>query len=220
MATLDYIKELPDVYRKSEGSNNWKLLSLEGNLILQFQGDIEAAIESLDIHKAKGKTLDLYGEMIGQYRNGTSDEQYRYLILGKLSSYFCTGNYNDIVEQLAIVFDCDSSLFSFIETDDCAVSLESFPMETILRAGMTSEQMVEIIKSLLPSGVKLELVELSGTFTFGGVDSAMFVDSNGSIVADSSGRIFMTASAIEYDENTGFADEAQNIGGYLGAVAG
>ena len=217
MATLDYINELPDVYAKEAGGafqdkngedfqdasgvifcysgcNNWKLLSLEGSLIIAFQGDIEAAVQSLDIYSAKGKTLDLYGKMLGQYRNGVSDEQYRYLILGKINGNFCNGSYNSIVEQLAIIFGCDSSEFSFIETDDCSVTLESLPMKIMLEASMTPEQMVGIIKSLLPSGVKLEKFELSGSFMFGGVD--------------------------EYDETAGFADEAQTIGGYLGAMAG
>lgn len=217
MPTLDYIKELPDVYAKDAGGafadkegtefadsageliiyagcNNWKLLSLEGGLVLAFTGDIDAVTASLDIRKATGKTLDLYGEMVGQYRNGADDDQYRYMISSKVSSNFCDGNYNSTVEQLALVFGCDSSMFSFIEnTDECSVTLEAFPLEIVLEAGLTVEQLTEIIKSLLPAGVKLTNFELSGTFEFGGDN--------------------------DYDKDKGFGNVEQTIGGYLGAVA-
>ena len=195
MPTLDYINELPDVYRKDEDSNNWKLLSLEGSLVFDFQACVDEVLASLNVHSAKGKTLDLYGEMLGQYRNGADDEQYRYMILSSASKNFCGGNYNSTIEQLAIVFNCDSSEFSFTEnTDKCTVSLEALPMEVVLRAGVTQDQLVEIIESLLPTGVKLEGFELSGSFTFG-------------------------SSEDEYDENAGFGNEEQTIGGYFGVIA-
>ena len=196
MQTSDYVRSLPDVYEKGKGTTNWKLLSLESDLVTSFRDDVAAVDKSLDIYSVTGKTLDLFGAMVGEPRNGASDEQYRYMILGKINRSFCKGDYNSTVEQLAIIFKCDKSEFSFIEDpDNCVVTLESFPMEIVLGVGLTSKQMMDIIEALLPIGVGLIPFELGGTFAFGSTED-------------------------EYDENAGFADEAQTIGGYLGAISG
>ena len=60
----NYAKNLPDAYAKAEGSNNAKLLKIEKDAVDLLREAIAAISESLDLDKATGKTLDLYGEMV------------------------------------------------------------------------------------------------------------------------------------------------------------
>lgn len=196
MKIVDYIHRLPDVYRKDENSNNYKLLLLEQRLVLSFAADIEQVQETLDIYSATGKTLDLYGDMYGQPRGKATDEQYRYLIVQKVAQNMVEGDYNSIVNSLAVAFNVPVEKFRLRETENPAeVEVVNLPYEVLLEAGLTVEQAVEIIQTVLPAGVTLAPMVLSGTFEFG-------------------------AAVDEYDENKGFGNVAQTIGGFLGYLAG
>ena len=75
------------------------------------------------------------------------------------------------------------------------VRLVKLPLSVLVDAGFSSRQVVGMIESLLPVGVSLYADNFEGTFEF----------------AESGG---------EYDENVGFADIAQTVGGYLGLLLG
>lgn len=195
MKIVDYIHHLPDVYRKDEASNNYKLLLLEQKLVEALYKDIEGIWQTSSIYEATGKTLDLYGEMYGQPRGKATDEQYRYLIVQKVAQNMVEGDYNSIVNSLAVVFDVPVEEFRLKETERPAeVEVENLPYEILLKAGLTVEQAKEIIQTVLPAGVTLAPMELSGTFEF-------------------------AATAEEYDENKGFGNVDQTIGGYFGYLA-
>lgn len=191
--TTDYIKNLPDAWNKETESNNYKLLSLEQALVETLSRDVAAVQNALDINRASGKTLDLYGDMVGVKRGLARDEQYRYLILATVAKQFCDGTDASVAEQLAVALGCDVSEFQ-TEEGNGTVSFSRMPLESVLRAGLTTAQLNATVQALLPIGVKLETFELQGTFEF-------------------------SASADEYDEAAGFADEAQTIGGKLGAMS-
>lgn len=194
MKIVDYIHNLPDVYRKDESSNNYKLLLLEQRLVEGLYKDIEGVWETSNIYDAVGKTLDLYGEMYGQPRGKATDEQYRYLIVQKVAQNMVTGDYNSIVNSLAVAFGVPVTEFQLRETDNPAeVEVVDLPYSVLVKAGLTSGQAAKIIGSVLPIGVTLAPMELSGTFEFG--------------IAD------------DYDENKGFGNIAQTIGGYLGLMS-
>lgn len=195
MKITDYINALPDVYKKHEGSNNYKLLSLEQKLIADFEDDIQAVQDTLDIYNATGKTLDLYGAMYGVPRGKATDEQYRYLVTQKIAQNMVTGDYNSIVNAIAVAFNVPVTEFGFRDTGNPAeVECVNLPYSALLNAGMTVEQAREIISGLLPVGITLVLQELAGTFEF-------------------------SASADEYDETAGFGNVDQTIGGYFGYLA-
>lgn len=195
MKTVDYIHELPDVYRKDKQSNNYKLLLLENRAILAFRADIEDVQATLDIYSATGKTLDLYGEIYGKARGIATDEQYRYLITQAVAQNLVESDYNSVVSAISAAFGVPTTDFQFKETENPAeVEVTNLPYSIILTAGLTVNQVQEIIKGVLPAGVTLILAELSGTFEFG-------------------------ASADEYDETKGFGDADQTLGGYLGYIA-
>lgn len=192
MNVSNYIFELPDSYDKHEGSNNYKLLSLEQSFVQALRDDIGAVRETLNIYTATGKTLDLYGEMYKQARGCMTDEQYRYIILQRVARNMCGGDYNSIVKSLAVAFGVKPSEFSITEeTDPCKVKIDAMPYEVLANAGLSVNQMSQIISAVLPIGVRISNIDLTGTFEF----------------AD---------NATTLDNEKGFGDVEQTIGGYLG----
>lgn len=195
MPIADLKNLLPDVYNKQEGSNNDKLLKLVEALNEEFQTDREAVEQMADINKATGKTLDLYGDMVGQSRGGLDDSQYRIVILSKIARNACKGTHSSIVELLAVALECSVTDFNLSDGDNvCEAVLDSMPFSIITSAGLTVSQIYQIVNSMLPVGVKLADIEAEGTFEF-------------------------SALEYEYDELAGFADDALTIGGYFGLLA-
>ena len=196
MKISDYIKALPDSFQKHTESGNYKLLLMEQRLVSGLFDDIQAVQETLDLYSATGKTLDHYGAMYGVPRGDSTDEQYRYLIAQKVAQNMVTGDYNSIVNAIAVAFAVSVTSFRFRETENpCEVEVLNMPYSVLQNAGITESQMREIIQKLLPIGVTLKLEELAGTFEF-------------------------AATADEYDENAGFGNVEQTIGGYLGYLVG
>ena len=192
MNLSQYIYELPDSYAKGEASNNYKLLSLEQKSVQALRKDIEDVGDALNIYKAFGKTLDLYGEIYDRARGSLTDEQYRYIILQRVAKCMCDGTYDGVVKLLSVAFNCETSEFLLAETTNpCEVELKGLPYSVLARAGITGSQIKQIIKSMLPICVRLGSVELSGTFEF----------------AD---------NATTQDNDKGFGNIAQTVGGYFG----
>lgn len=188
-------KNLPDAYRKDEESNNAKILEIEKSALDKLRSEIEGIYESLDIDRAYGSTLDLYGEMIGQTRGIATDDQYRVLIKNKIVRNFSSADYNSIIRAICVTFDCAPSDVQLVELDDpCKVKMEGLPISRINECNIDISTAVSIVNGLLPVGVYMEAITFSGTFEFSG-------------------------ETLEYDENAGFSDEAQTIGGYLGLVS-
>lgn len=191
----EYVAKLPDVYQKHKDSNNYKLLLLEQRLVEGLYKDIDGVWETSNLYTATGETLDLYGKTYGINRGTATDEQFRYLIAQAVAQNMVEGNYNSIISALAVAFEVPVESFALAETENPAeVEVLDLPYAIVLNAGLTVEQMEAIIKGLLPSGVTLVPLSLSGTFEFGLPD--------------------------EYDEAAGFGNEAQIVGGYFGYLPG
>lgn len=193
----EYVKNLPDAFKKDEDSNNYKLLSIAQGIATEIKQDIEAVHNSLDIEQATGKTLDLYGEMLNQPRGFATDPQYRVMLKTKIMRNIMNGDYNSLITAACLMFGCDPSEFFIDESEAPAtVDVITLPYRVLNYIGLTAEQVVELIGTLLPGGVTLGSVSLEGTFEFASTDS-------------------------EYDENKGFAisETDQSIGGYLGYLS-
>ena len=195
------VERLPDCYRKDEDSNNHKLLELERLATEELRLDIKTVLDSLDLNQANGNTLDLYGDMLGQRRGLLNDEQYRYMILARIGRNVVQGDYNSVMSTLILMF---GSQAGDITLDDleivegeraCVVRLTKFPVYVLINAGFSSRQAVAMIESLLPVCVTLSADNFEGTFEF----------------AD---------TADVYDEQAGFGNIGQTIGGYLGLYLG
>ena len=193
----EHVNNLPDVYRKDVNSNNYKILQVEKVAVSDLKAVLENIKEILDINNAYGKTLDMYGERVGQGRGVASDEQYLLLIKSKIIQNLSNGTHQNVVEGLCYTLNCEASQVIITDgEDDCSVNVLSIPLETITKAEMTTSQVLALIKRMLPAGVKLESFLFEGTFEF-------------SVAED------------DYDEEKGFCDiEGGTLGGYLGVTTG
>lgn len=193
---MSNVNKLPDSYAKGNKSNNYKLLNLNEQAIADVKADAQALLESLDIQKATGRTLDLYGDLLQQKRGALNDEQYRILLLRKVGVNVAQGNYSTVIDILKQMFKCEANEIVLEDgTEPCTVVLKTFPLEVLISAGFTGDQAVAMIEALLPMGVTIDNVTFEGTFEF-------------------------AETADEYDEEKGFANVEQTIGGYLGLLFG
>lgn len=197
MSINEYVSQLPDSFSKGTGSNNNKLLGINYEALREFETDIRSVYEALDIEKANGKTLDLYGDMLGQVRGQLDDTQYRVLLRGVIAKNLCKGDYASIIEAVSLIFNCEKSEISLEEIQNkvCAVYARKLPYDVILNSGFSAKQVVKIIKTVLPVAVRIEADNLEGTFEFG-------------------------TTTNEYDELKGFGNDEQTIGGFFGALYG
>lgn len=191
----DLARNLPDVYRKDAESNNAKLLAIEKGETDTMRAELEAVDDSLDINRATGSTLDLYGAMIGQERGAATDEQYRTLIRAKILRNLAGTDYNSIVYAIASALDGASATdIVLVEETPCTVRVDALPYSVLNGSNIDLPTAMAIIRRLMPAGVRLESVGFSGTFEFG-------------------------TEATDYDADAGFGDVEQTIGGYFGLIA-
>ena len=193
----NHAQNLPDAYKKTKDSNNFKILEIERCAVNDFRNTLQQLEDCLDLDKATGKTLDYYGDTVGQPRGLATDEQYILMIKAKIIRNLSNGSYTSIVKGLCTTFNCEPSQVFITEAEEpCVVQAVALPLDVIEKAGLTVSQSMEIVKKMLPVGIKLETFMFEGTFEF----------------ADAEG---------EEDENAGFCDvEGGTIGGYLGILTG
>lgn len=214
---MDNVKRLPDAYYKGEDGNNYKLLHLNELATADFQSDLSDVLNCLDVMNATGKTLDLYGETIGQSRGKLDDAQYRLLILNKIGRNLCNGDYNSVVSLLAQMFNGDPADIVLKEADDpCKVTIVKFPLDLIANAGFSGEQTVLIIELLLPVCVRLTNIEFNGTFELSDEipDSGLtYAEMQAATYGAMSTAVCDFLPYFEYDAEAGFGDVEQTIGG-------
>ena len=195
------VERLPDCYRKDQDSNNYKLLKLNSLAVEELKADIKAVKNVLDLNLAAGKSLDLYGDMLGQRRGLLNDEQYRYMLFARIGRNIVQGDYQSIMNTLVLMFGSQQGDITLDDLDleeeetPCVVKLSKFPISVLMNAGFSSRQAVTMIEMLLPVCVTLSADNFEGTFEFSELEQ-------------------------EYDESSGFADITQSIGGYLGLLLG
>lgn len=221
------VKNLPDAYAKTTDSNNFKILEIErvacndlrktlwGYYKCNVCGDtipfgeqmcpickkegvrVNGIDDILDLNNAKGNTLDLYGERVGQARGLANDDKYLLMIKSKILRNLSNGSYPSIANAICSTFNCEPSQVLIIDdTEPCTVKIVTLPLSIINGAGLTTSQTVAIIKSILPVGVSLTSFLFEGTFEFSSAEN-------------------------EYDKEKGFANSEsdQSIGGYLGVTS-
>ena len=193
---MDNVNKLPDSYAKGKNSNNYKMLNLNEQAVADAKTDLYAILDTLDIQKATGRTLDLYGEMVGQKRGVLNDVQYRLMILTRLGINIVQGNYETVIECTKNIFNCKASDIQLKDSvKPCKVDVITFPLEVLVNAGFSSTQAIELLEMLLPIGVSIDNANFDGTLEF-------------------------AETADEYDEKAGFADLSQTIGGFFGLLQG
>lgn len=201
MITLqDMLKRLTDVFTKDSNSNLGKLLSILAMQLQNIEQTTEKVRQWRDITQAQGTTLDRIGENVVQPRGVASDEVYRILIKSKIARNFSTGDINTIIRVLSIALDVDYSEIKISELyndpdypEPAAISVIQLPISRLNEVGMDPIQFARIVQKTVAAGIRVGVIELTGTFEFGAIDDPP-------------------------DTETGFADIDQVTGGTLGAV--
>ena len=199
----DHVKNLPDVYRKDKDSNNFKILEVERFAVNELRQTLSEIEFILDFNNARGKTLDMWGKRLGQARGVATDEKYLLMIKARIARNISSGSYPDIINAVCLTLDCDPSEVVIVEdTEPCTVKIVALPLETVNRAGLSTSQLIAIVKSLLPSGVKLSTFTFDGTFELAHSYEDMTVDGS-------------TKGLTDTYENM---ENPDAIGGYLGVT--
>lgn len=199
-STKEIISLFTDYFRKNEDSNLYKLVSLFSSELERIKETNNLIVEWRAIDKAQGKALDLIGENINQSRGVATDEVYRVLLKSKIARNLSDGTINTIINVIAIALSTDKNSIKIVEgwTDElnpepASIKLMEMPLEAINRAGIDPANFVRIIQKTVAGGVKVQSIELNGTFEFGDTSLAI-------------------------DNSKGFADIDGTTGGYLGAA--
>lgn len=194
--TNRFIRKLPDAFCKDKSSNNYKLLSLDSEDFDQLERDLSDLRKALTLDGATGSSLDVFGLLFEQPRNGMSDALYRYFIKAKIARNRGGGNYESIAEAVTVLLDCESESFSLEDASGpCVARLAKLPYSVLKQAGLTTRQFAEMVGSILPVCVTLDDGNYEGTFEFG-------------------------ETATEYDADKGFADLEGTVGGFFGLMLG
>lgn len=189
------VKNLPDAFKKTTDSNNFKILEIERIACNDLRERLQDIGDILDINNATGKTLDLYGERVGQPRGLATDEKYILMIKSKIMRNISVGSYPSVVNAICETFNCEPSQVLITENEEaCTITVAALPLSVINAAGLTTSQTVALIKSMLPVGISVKTFMFEGTFEF-------------------------SDSENDYDDEKGFCDiEGGTIGGYLGVT--
>ncbi|WP_313893847.1 hypothetical protein [Psychrobacillus sp.] len=195
------IKRFADYFAKHPTSNLSKLISIFSDELVELEKTNKQILLWRDIEKAQGKALDLIGENVIQDRGVATDEVYRILLKSKMARNLSDGTINTIIQVISIALSTDPSTIKIVEkwndvneAEPAAIKLIELPLTKINEAGLDPMNFVRIVQKTVAAGVKVGVIELSGTFEFGDESNAI-------------------------DNMKGFGDvNDESIGGYLGAV--
>lgn len=197
----DLIDKLTDVYNKKPDSNIGKLCAIVAGQLQLVEDTLNQIQDWRQINFAEGATLDRIGENVVQTRGAATDEVYRVLLKSKIARNLSKTDINTIIRVLSVALDADPSdirineMFSDPQAPEpAAISVTQVPIERLLNIGLGLEQFGQIVQKTVAAGVRVGVIELSGTFAF----------------ADGTGE--------QLDDAAGFSDEAGQIGGYFGAA--
>lgn len=171
---VDLLKKLTDVFTKNPNSNIGKLFTIVAGPIHDLEITIRTIEEWRDIDTAKGTTLDLIGGNVGQLRGAASDEIYRIMIKSKIARNLSKGDVNTIIRVIALAVGADYSEIKIqqkfsdpVDPEPAALSLMRLPLEKLDKSGIELSQFVQIIQKTVGAGVRVQSIELAGTFEFG-----------------------------------------------------
>lgn len=191
------IDNLPDSYDKSADSNNSKILRLNKSTTDIMDKVIDSIFGALNLNNASGQALDdIWSGRLNLERGSLTDDQYKIRLRTKMMQNIANGSFPDLIEALAYALQCEKSDIHIVESDEPnKIIVKDIPLALLLQADFTTDQVLALINSLLAVNVTVSEYGFTGTFEFGETEN-------------------------EYDEEKGFADMSQTIGGYLGVYGG
>lgn len=200
---MSFLKELlwylPSVFTKNEDSNIGKIIKLISFNYGTIKDNLELQLSWKNISSAEGYALDEIGKMVGLPRGTYDDEKYRVRIKTRIAQNLSDGTINRVIETLAVSLEIDmsdikiESLWS--QGKGASIKISKIPVTALNKVGMTQEELIEIVKIVIASGIDVETLELVGTFRFS-----------------------RTQNANENSPDTGFFNEADGKGGIFGDI--
>lgn len=195
------LKRLSDKFTKDPTSNIGKLLSILAEQLRAVEQTFERIRDWRDIDVAEGTTLDKIGTIVNQSRGAATDEVYRILIKSKIARNLSTGDINTIIGVLSTALNCEPSeieikeLYSDpIDPEPATISLIKLPLQSVNEAGISPIQFARIIQQTVAAGVRVGVIEMTGTFQFA------------------------SGSTTESSPAAGFSNDVGSTGGYFGAA--
>ena len=200
-STKTIMSRFADYFAKYPSSNLSKLISIFSDELIVLENTNKQIMLWREIDNAKGNALDLIGENVIQNRGVATDEVYRILLKSKIARNLSDGTINTIIKVISIALSTDPSTIKIVEKwndadepEPAAIKLIELPLTKINEAGLDPLNFIRIIQRTVAAGVKVGVIELSGTFEFGDETNVI-------------------------DNLKGFGDvNNESIGGYLGAV--
>lgn len=171
------ITKFPDAYYKLIGGNLYNLMQLEALTSSVVSDDFKAVENSRELDKATGKTLDNYGSIVGETRNGATDEQYLTKILNKIAINSAGTDVNSIINTIIQTLRVEQSdLKSYyvdtftvntvnisIKEGNGSVTVKGLSEKMVNKSGYSEQEVTVMIKELMPIGVNLERTVYAGT---------------------------------------------------------
>lgn len=194
------ISRFVDYFDKQPNSNISKLMKIFSDELISLNTTTQRVGDWRDIDNAKGVSLDDAGTNINQPRGVATDEVYRILLKSKIARNLSDGSINTIIQVLATALSVPTTQIKIeekwndtLEPEPAAIKLIEIPLAKINEAGLDPANFVRIVQKTVAAGVKVGIIELTGTFEFG-------------------------TTAMVVDELKGFGNIEGTIGGYFGAV--
>lgn len=207
-STKEIVSRFVDYFKKENTSNIamsniTKLMHIFSDQLLELHETTERVGDWRDIDHAQGKALDDIGSNVNQPRGKATDEVYRILLKSKIARNLSDGSINTIINVIAVALSVPPSQIRIVEKwhdelepEPAALKLIEMPLQRINEAGLDPINFVRIVQKTVAAGIKVDAIELAGTFEFGDA----YASSN-------------------FDASKGFGDiDNESIGGYFGAV--
>lgn len=198
----DMLNRLTDVYRKDPQSNIGKVIKILTDELDLLKTTFDRIEEWRDVEKAEGAVLDDLGMNVGQPRGAATDEIYRILLRSKVARNLSDGTIDTIIRVISIAVNADPKEIRIQELyndpnnpEPAAIGLIQIPLRKLNEVGMSPKQFVQLVQRTVAAGVRVASIEMTGTFSFSS-----------------------HPTQSEYSDTEGFADIAQTVGGYLGAM--
>lgn len=200
-STKSIVKRFADYFDKSPDSNISKLMSIFATEAQEVKATNDRIRHWRNIDNAEGVGLDLIGQNVNQPRGVANDEVYRILLKSKIARNLSDGTIDTIIQVLSIALSVEPKLIKIKEKWDdpeepepAAIRVIELPLTKLNEAGLDPTNFVRIVQQTVAAGVKVGVIELTGTFEFGDITNSI-------------------------DTNKGLGDiNDEGIGGYFGAV--
>lgn len=164
-----------------------------------IEDNLQLQLDWKNIDEAQGFALDKFGQIVGLPRGTWDDEMYRIRIKVRIAQNLSDGTINSVIETLAMALQTDvstikiESMWEKGQPDTIAIS--GIPFDVLNKAGMTTDQLVDMVKLIIAAGIRVETIGIEGTFR-------MSPDMNG------------VAAPYQF----GLSDDAMTVGGTLSAI--